>query len=119
MEKTRWFFILTVVIGFLAWFLIPFGGDELWDSWWYYGIFLLIIISIGFFMPTRWWLWPIGLYLGQLVYLIYAKLAYPYSEASDWWIVGIMVLTFNIPLLYALCAVGRGIRALVKSKNNL
>jgi len=114
-STTPRFFILTIVIGFLEWFLSPF----LWDSWWHVGIFLLITASIGFFMPTRWWLWPIGLYLGQLIHLIYIKLAYPHSEAAAWWVLSIITITLGIIPSYFLCAIGRGVRALVKSKNHL
>ena len=119
-SKTFRFFILTVVIGFLAWFLTPYlaGVTEPWDSGWYFIIFLLIIVIIGFLIPTRWWLWPLGLYLGQLLHLIYMKLAHPYSEAATWWLLGVVVLTITIIPLYILCAIGTGMRALVKSQKN-
>ncbi|MEK6984562.1 MAG: hypothetical protein AABX33_08355 [Nanoarchaeota archaeon] len=116
-SKTIRFFILTIFIGFLAWFLTPYlaGRTEPWDSEWYFYTFVLIIVGIGFFAPTRWWLWPIGLYFGQLAHLIYMKLAHPSSEAAVWWLLGIVVLTFSIIPLYILCAIGLGIRVLVKS----
>src|SRR3989344_4544408 len=115
MHSKTLIFISIVIIGFLAWFLVPYltGKTEPWDSGWYVSILLFVVLGLGFFIPSRWWLWPIGLYLGQIVHLVYTMLRYPSSEAAAWWFLGFIVLTASIIPLYILCAIGRSLRGLV------
>jgi hypothetical protein len=71
-QKDVFLLILSTMIGILIWVLSPsFTGEaEPWDSAnGYYPLSLLLSgILIGFLGKGKPWLWPIGIYLGQLLY---------------------------------------------------
>ena len=59
--------------GALIWFLSPFvvGETEPWDANAYYAAMLFITgLLTGFVCPSRWWLSPIGILVGQIAYIL-------------------------------------------------
>ncbi len=72
-QKDIFLFVLSVMIGILIWVLSPnFTGEaEPWDSQsGYYPLSLLLSgILIGFLGQRKPWLWPIGICLGQSLYV--------------------------------------------------
>lgn len=103
------FFGLTVILGFISLLLpdIIFGRADLWGSVYYYCSFLILVVLIGYFVPNKWWLWPIGIYLGEVAHLGFTIIFYPNSEASAWWQLGIIVITMSLGPIYLAVGLGK------------
>ncbi|MDZ7617468.1 MAG: hypothetical protein U1E05_10715 [Patescibacteria group bacterium] len=71
-KTTQWLaFGFSILVGALVWIASPFitGHREPWDSLSvYYGGSLLIGGFVaGLFVPRRFWLWAVGIWLGQMI----------------------------------------------------
>lgn len=98
-------------------FLLPanvFPGGDLWDNPVLVCLLLGGVAVAGFFRPIHFWLWPIGIYLGGVIYLIMTRLLYPQSEASAWWQLGLMIMTAGLIPLFLACGLGRLCKFFVK-----
>lgn len=72
MLSTKKSFSLSILLGFLIWFLSPYitGKKEPWDSnslYYISGLFISGLIP-AYFCKEKFWLYFIGVYLGQLSY---------------------------------------------------
>jgi len=67
-------FLLAVALGLTIWLLSPWvtGQREPWDSAspYYLGSLFVAGALTGFLGPRPFWLWPLGIWLGQLVVLL-------------------------------------------------
>lgn len=115
--KPRGVLALSVVLGFLIWWLSPqlTGRREPWDADSnYYWVALLIAGFLpGCFCATRFWRWGVGAFLGQCVGLAVAVLC---SNKSDLGLLplGMVVLFFTTVLSIAGAACGAGVHLLIR-----
>lgn len=91
-------FALTVLVGFLAWFSIPFVTGyhyEPWDAGWYFWVIVLAIVGLGFILPPypKWW--TFGLSMGQFFYLMI------FSFQELWFLSWVAILLiYSIPIYF-------------------
>lgn len=107
--KTAGFFGFMVILGFSSLLLsdIIFGRADLWGNVYYYCSFLALLVLIGYFIPSKWWLWPIGIYLGEVAHLVMTIIIYPNSEETAWWQLGLVVITMSVGPIYVAVGLGR------------
>ena len=106
-----------MILGAGVWVLSPLatGGLEPWDSWGFYipSLFLAGILA-ALVDSDRFWLAPIGIFLGQAVYLGFLFLARP----SPLVIMGLVVMAFCTIFAAGGSLVGLGIAATYKHSSN-
>ena len=101
-------FSLAVLLGALIWVLSPFitGHREPWDAHWPYYSFALV--AAGFipasFSAHRFWLWAVGVWLGQGS----AFLAIVLRGSGSLWPLGLLFLCFYSLLSLAGAGLGAG-----------
>lgn len=106
-------FLLSVGLGFLIWVLSPMlaGHREPWDAQGHYYMVSLFIAGLvpAFIEPRRFWVWPIGVYLGQVLFII--------GVSSLWEIVGANMAAVGVILMVFYLVptvIGAGIGAAIR-----
>lgn len=115
------YFLASVFIGILFWVIFIWINIEPWDS--LYGWITVVILGFvfGFVGKVKPWLWPLGLFLGELLFGIggYLKDLFFYSGGGVNMFIplGILFLVpFTIPAFIG-SFVGYGARKAIKQLN--
>ena len=105
---------LSVLLGALIWFLSPLltGHEEPWDA--RSPFYPFALVAAGFipacFSAHRFWLWAVGVWLGQVI----AFLALMLREAGSLWPLGLLFLCFSSLLSLAGAGLGAGVHLLFR-----
>mgnify|MGYP001563853319 CR=1 FL=1 len=106
-------FMLSIGLGLLIWTLSPMlaGHREPWDAQGPYYMVSLFIAGLvpALIEPKRFWVWPIGVYLGQVLFIIGASFLLPYAGANLA-AAGIVIMVFYMVPTVIGAAIGAGIR---------
>ncbi len=109
-------FILTLILGAMIWLASPYitGLREPWDaeSGYYYISLIAIGFVAGIIAPSRFWLWAVGIWLGQLLVFVFQLLMF---RSGPLWPLG-MVFLFVLSFLSLIgSAVGAGCRSALRA----
>ena len=107
LRLTFWLaFALSVVLGALIWICSQrfTGFAEPWDAPGYYWHVTLLVAGLlpTVLSPQRFWLWPLGVLLGQLIMLVAGVIQTP----SPFWPIGIMFLVLYSVVTFAGAFIG-------------
>jgi hypothetical protein len=100
---------LSVLLGALIWFLSPLltGHREPWDA--HSPFYPFALVAAGFipacFSAHRFWLWAVGVWLGQTA----AFLTLLLRESGSLWPLGLLALCFYSLLSFAGAGLGGGV----------
>jgi hypothetical protein len=115
-------FISSIVVGFMFWTVFTWFNIEPWDSPYGWIIVGILGLSFGFIGKGSPWLWPIGIFLGEVLFGLgsFMKSLFFYSGggANMFIPLGILFLIpFSIPAFVG-SFVGFGIKKATMSLNN-
>ncbi|WP_126456014.1 hypothetical protein [Sulfuriflexus mobilis] len=113
-------FILSVVVGFMFWAVFAWFKIEPWDSPYGWIIVSLLGLSLGFIGNESPWLWPLGIFLGEVLFglgsLVKSLFFYSGGGANLFFPLGLMFLVpFTVPALMG-SFVGFGLRKALNNK---
>jgi hypothetical protein len=123
MKKT---FLISIAVGVLIWITFPLISglriDSTTSGWYYYMITLSLSgLIFALIAPRKFWLWPIGILIGQLIAFPIAEIIYPMEDGYFIFsLTGIIVLTSFFILFYTAifnfggALVGKAIRYFIK-----
>ena len=112
-NTTKYAFTLSIGLGLLTWVLSPLltGQREPWDASGPY--YMISLFTAGFvpslIEPRRFWAWPIGVYLGQVLFLLGATVFWVVTDGggANLVLVGVVLM----PLFMWPTILGAGIGA--------
>lgn len=112
-------FVISILSGFILWAICFYVfNTEPWDLRYGYYIVGLVGLVLGLSWPGKPWLWPIGHYLGQLLYWAFGLLLFLKGHGHGLFIplaLGMAsLILFCLPALFMSLA-GAGIRKFVKA----
>lgn len=83
-------FNISILFGFIFWLITSLLGFEAWDNISLY-IFILFSSSViaGYIADKKYWIWPIGFYVGQSISIILTLILFP--DKSSWWQMSLMM----------------------------
>ena len=110
-------FMLSVGLGLLIWALSPMlaGNREPWDARGPYYAASLFIAGLvpALLEPRRFWVWPVGVYLGQCLFIIGASFLRP-SPGANLAVAGVVIMVFYMLPTVIGVGVGAAIRMIAK-----
>ena len=110
-------FILAMALGALIWLASPSmtGHREPWDANSPYYVISLTAAGLvaGVFVPRRFWLWPIAIYLGQCAAIVALAFMTSHGDIGLFVPLGMIVLAMFALLSLLGAAAGAGIRTLL------
>ena len=106
-------FVLAILLGAIIWALSPSvtGYAEPWDSQSPYYLLSLLMsgLVVGLVGPRRYfWLWPIGIVVGQVVAILCLSLTQPFGGVSFFFPIGLFALLLASIVSLIGSAIGAG-----------
>lgn len=114
------------MFGLGIWIVSPYfiGDSEPWDapSAYYWVSLLLAGVITGLLSPQRFWLWPIGIWVGQCIYGFYSyfkDIFFPSGRGVNFFIpLGMFFMAVYSVVSLCGTSIGMGIRRLINMKIN-
>jgi len=113
--RTPLIFLLSIILGFLVWWLSLSltGALEPWDA--KNGYYFLVLggtgVINGFLGGRRFWLWPIGTFIGELTAIVVRNFSLPTGDVNFFIPVGLIVLIIYLVPSFIGSAIGVSINA--------